>query len=94
MKEGCARRNQAPFINKEIHEAFMTCTHPSKFGKRDSNENSKTYKKQRNCCVKLLQSTKKNFCNKLNVKKITDIVHELIPFFGSPLGTKHNIDFW
>ena len=43
----------------------------NKFGKDGSNENSRTYKKQRSSCVKIVKTAKEILYNNLDVKKIT-----------------------
>ena len=73
IKEKHVRCNQSPFMSKQFRKAIMTRTRLyNKYRKYNSAENLFAYKRQRNLCVKLLRKSKKDFCNNLNVKRITD----------------------
>ena len=51
----------------------MTRTHLlNKYRKDNSPGSLFAYKRQKKICVKLLRKSKKNFCNNLSVKSITD----------------------
>ena len=59
-------------MNKQVRKAIMTRTRLlNKLRKFNCPENQLAYKGQRNYCVKLLKRSKKDFCNNLNVKKVT-----------------------
>ena len=67
IKEKHVRCNQYPFMSKQLRKAIMTRARLlNKYRKYNSAENLFAYKRQRNLCVK------KDFCNNLNVKRITD----------------------
>ena len=69
MKEKYIRRNQAPFMNKSVRKAIMVRTQLlNKFRKENSFINELSI----NSCTKLIKKTKRDFCNNLNVSKITD----------------------
>ena len=73
IKEKHVRCNRSPFMSKQLRKAIMTRTRLlNKYRKYNSAENLFAYKRQRNVCVKLLRKSKKDFCNNLNVKRITD----------------------
>ena len=60
-------------MKKSLRKAIM---HRSKlkniYNKTRANEDWDNYKKQRNFCVNLLQNTKKDYFQKLNLKDLTD----------------------
>ena len=67
------RGNHLPFMNKEVSKEIMPRIRlRNNFFRKRSDENKWKYSKQRNYCVSLLRKTKKNYCNNLNEKKITD----------------------
>ena len=60
-------------MNKEVSKEMMHRIRlRNNFLRKRSNENKRKYSKQRNYCVSLLKKSKKNYCNNLNEKKITD----------------------
>ena len=72
MKEKYIRRNQAPFMNKNVQKAIMVPTQLlNKFRKENSFINELVYKEQRNFCTTRIKKTKRNFYNNLDVNKIT-----------------------
>ena len=76
LKEKYIRCNQAAFMNKKLGKAIMTRARLlNKLRKFNCPENQLTYKRQRNYCFKLLKRSKMDFCNNLNVKKVTDNKH-------------------
>ena len=76
LKEKYIRFNQVVFMNKELHKAIMTQTCLlNKLRKFNCPENQLAYKRQGNYCIKLLERSKKDFYNNLNVKKVTDNKH-------------------
>ena len=68
IKKKVLRNNNAPFMNKVLTQAFM---HRSKLKNRmnqhPTEENRNEYKKQRNKCVSLLRTEKKNYYSNLNI---------------------------
>ena len=63
-------------MNKELRKAIMTRTRLlNTLRKFNCQENQLADKRQHNCCIKLLKRSKKDFCNNLNVKKVTDNKH-------------------
>ena len=73
IKEKHVRRNQSPFMSKQLRKAVMTrAPLLNKYRKDSSVGNPFAYKRQRNFCVKHLRKSNKNFYNNLNVKRITD----------------------
>ena len=63
-------------MNKELRKAIMTRTRLlNTLKKFNCPENQLAYKRQHNCCIKLLKRSKKDFCNNLSVKKVTDNKH-------------------
>ena len=73
MKQKIVRGNNAPFMNKTLSKSFMLRSKlKNNFNKNPSPENERLYKKQRNFCVNLLKSEKKNYYNNLDLKVFTD----------------------
>ena len=73
LKERYVRYNQAKFMNKILQKAIMNCSRLlNRYRKEKTEATRSAYKRQRNCCVKLLRKTKKEFYNNLNVKYITE----------------------
>ena len=73
MKKWSVRANQAPFINKKINKEIMKSSRlRNKFLNTKSAINRKAYNKQRNLCVSLIRSEKKNFFSNINTSDITD----------------------
>ena len=67
------RGNQAHFINKEFSKAIMLRSKLKNIFLKERTEESrqKNYK-PRNLCVTLLQKSKRDYLNNLNVKKARD----------------------
>ena len=62
MKEKYIRRNQVPFMNRNVRKAIMVRTQLlNKFRKENSFINELAYKRQRNICTKLTKKTKGTF---------------------------------
>ena len=60
IKKKFVRANEAPFMNKELHEAIMKRFRlKNRFLKDRTENNQKNFKLQRNFCKKLLRTTKK-----------------------------------
>ena len=73
IKKRYVRANQAPFINKKINKEIMKRSRlRNKFLNTKSDINSKAYNKQRNLCVSLIRSEKKNSFSNINTSDITD----------------------
>ena len=73
IKKRYVRANQAPFINKKINKEIMKRSRlRNKFLNTKSDIDRKAYNKQRNLCVSLIRSEKKNFLSNINTCDITD----------------------
>ena len=73
MKSKIIRGNHAPFMNRILSKSFMLRTKmKNKYHKNPSSENKTNYKKQRNFCVKLLRSEKRNYFNNLDISVFKD----------------------
>ena len=73
MKKKFVRENHAPFMTKSLRKAIMLRSKlQSHYNKSRTSGNSNSYCKQRNLCVKLLKSAKKDYYNNLNINHITD----------------------
>ena len=73
IKKRYVRANQAPFINKKINKEIMKRAHlRNKFLNTKSNIDRKACNEQRNLCVSLIRSEKKNFFSNTNTSDITD----------------------
>ena len=73
IKKWSVRGNQAPFINKKTNKEIMKRSRlRNKFLNTKSDINSKAYNKQRNLCVGLIRSEKKNSFSNINTSDITD----------------------
>ena len=73
IKKRYVRANQAPFINKKINKEIMIRSRlRNKFLNTKSDIDRKAYNKQRNLCVSLIRSEKKNFFSNINMCDITD----------------------
>ena len=67
------RENEVPFINQKINkEITKICRLRNKFLNAKSDIDRKAYNKQRNLCVSLIRSEKKNFFSNINTGDITD----------------------
>ena len=73
IKKRYLRANQASFINKKINKEIMKRSRlRNKFLNTKSDIDRKAYNKQRNLCVSLIRSEKKNFFSNINTSDITD----------------------
>ena len=99
IKKRYVRANQAPFINKKINKEIMKRSRlriKHKFLNTESDVDRKAYIKQRNLCVSLIRSEKKNFFNNINTSDITDnktFWKTVKPFFTDKIKTKSKITF-
>ena len=60
-------------MTKRLRKAIMLRSQlKKKFNNDKSEENSKKYKQQRNCCVKLLRKTKMEYFQNMDVNKVND----------------------
>ena len=95
IKKRCVRANQAPFINKKINKEIMKRSRlRNKFLNTKSDIDRKAYNKQRNLCVSLIRSEKKNFFSNNNTSEITDnktFWKTVKPFFTDKIKTKSKI---
>ena len=72
-KRKYARGNHMPFINKTLSKEIMKRNKlQNKFLKDGTEENRNRYASQRNCCVSLLEKTKKENFGDLNQKNVSD----------------------
>ena len=72
-KKRYVQANQALFINKKINKEIMKRSRPrNKFLNTKSDIDRKVYNKQRNLCVSLIRSKKKNFFSNIHTSDITD----------------------
>ena len=91
IKKRYVRANQASFINKEIMKRSRL---RNKFLNTKSDIDRKAYNKQRNLCVSLIRSEKKNFFSNINTSDITDnktFWKTVKPFFTDKIKTKPKI---
>ena len=95
IKKRYVRANQAPFINKKINKEIMKRSRlRNKFLNTKSDIDRKAYNKQRNLCVSLIRSEKKNFFSNINTCGITDnktFWKTVKPFFTDKIKTKSKI---
>ena len=95
IKKRYVRANQAPFINKKINKEIMKRSRlRNKFLNTKSDIDRKAYNKQRNLCVSLIRSEKKNFFSNINTCDITDnktFWQTVKPFFIDKIKTKSKI---
>ena len=67
------RANHVPYMTKALRKAIMkTSKLKSKYVKNKTNENLKSYKKQRNFCSKLYKKERKKYYEMLDLKNVTD----------------------
>ena len=72
LKTKIVRRNDAPFVDKQLRKAIYTRTRlKNKIHRNSSNKNKMAYKKQRNFCVSLRRKYMKNYLKKLTEKGLT-----------------------
>ena len=95
IKKRYVRPNQAPFINKKINKEITKRSRlRNKFLNTKSDIDRKTYNKQRNLCVSLIRSEKKNFFSNINTSDITNsktFWKTVKPFFTDKIKTKSKI---
>ena len=73
IKAKIVRANNAPFMNKKLSKAIMNRSRlKNKFLKEPNKANENRYKKQRNYCVNLTRSVKKEYYSNLDIKNVTD----------------------
>ena len=73
MKIKYIRANNSPFMNNELSRAIMVRSRlRNKYLKLKTIESRDAYKRQRNYCVSLLRTIKKNFDEHLNPNLISD----------------------
>ena len=95
IKKRYVQANEAPFINKKINKEIMKRSRlRNKFLNTKSDIDRKAYNKQRNLCVSLIRSEKKNFFSNINPSDITDnktFWKTVKPFFTDKIKTKSKI---
>ena len=65
--------NHVPYMTKALRKAIMKRSElESKYVKNKTNENLKSYKKQRNFCSKLYKKERKKYYEMLDLKNVTD----------------------
>ena len=73
MKKKYARANDGPFMNRALRKATMQRSRlKNRYNKSPTVEHWEAFRKQRNLCVKLFRTEKRNFYKKLNISDITD----------------------
>ena len=95
IKKCYIRANQAPFVNKKINKKIIKRSRlRNKFLNTKSDIDRKAYNKQRNLCVSLIRSEKKNFFSNIDTSDITDnktFRKTVKPFFTTTIKTKSKI---
>ena len=73
IKKKLLRANHVPYMTKALRKAIMKRSElESKYVKNKTNENLKSYKKQRNFCSKLYKKERKKYYEMLDLKNVTD----------------------
>ena len=73
LKTKVIRGNQAPYITKAYRKAVMRRSElETKYLKNSTLENFNKFRKQKNFCSKLYKKERKKFCDKLDIKLVTD----------------------
>ena len=73
IKNKYIRENEAPFMTKKLHKEIMKWSKlRNKYLKSKPLTDREKYNIQRNLCKKLVRTTKKEYFNNLNTKKVTD----------------------
>ena len=73
IKKKTLRANHVPYMTKTLRKAIMKRSElETKYVKSKTNENLKSYKKQRNFCTKLYKKERKIYYEKLDLNKVTD----------------------
>ena len=95
IKKRYVRAKQAPFINKKINKEIMKRSRlRDKFLNTKTDIDRKANNEQRNLCVSLIKSEKKNFCSNINTNDITDnktFWKTVKPFFTDKIKAKSKI---
>ena len=72
IKRKLLRANHVPYLTKALRKAIMKRSElESKYVKNKTNENLKSYKKQRNFCSKLYKKERKKYYEMLDLKNVT-----------------------
>ena len=78
MKKKYARANDGPFMNRALRKAVMLRTRlKNKYNKSRTVQNWEAFRKQRNLCVKLFRTEKRNFYKNLDISQITEFFTDL-----------------
>ena len=73
IKRKLLRADHVPYMTKALRKAIMKRSElESKYVKNKTNENLKSYKKQRNFCSKLYKKERKKYYEMLDLKNVTD----------------------
>ncbi len=73
IKRKYARGNDSPFMNRALRKAIMLRSRlKNKYNKNRTVANWEAFRKQRNLCVTLFRTEKRNFYNNLDISHITD----------------------
>ncbi len=73
IKKKYARGNDSPFMNRALRKAIMLRSRlKNKYNKNRTVANWEAFRKQRNLCVTLFRTEKRNFYNNLDISHITD----------------------
>ena len=94
-KKRYIRANNAPFMTKVLCKSIMVRSRlRNKYLKLKTIESREAYKKQRNYCVSLFRTAKKQYYETLDVKLVTDnkkFWKHVKPFFTEKVSTNTNI---
>ena len=95
LKKKKVRYNHQAFMNKTLCKAMTKRSKlPYTFNKKRSSENWQNYRRHRNICSNILNSTKKTFFEALNINEITDnrkFWKTIKPFFTDKCKTTNKI---
>ena len=73
IKKKLLRANHVPYMTKALRKAIMKRSElESKYLKNRTNENLKSYKKQRNFCSKLYKKERKKYYERLDLNNVTN----------------------
>ena len=96
IKSKVIRDNQAPFMTKELAKSIMTRSRlKNRFDRTKTKENCEGFTRQRNKCVKLRQTSMKDYFLKVTTSGNNTMYNKTFwnttkPFFGSRKSPNHN----
>ena len=93
-RESCAKENDMPLMNKTLSKEIMKRTKlPNKYLRERTDESKKQCTSQQNCCVSLLEKTKRDYHNTLNEKYVSankTFWKTMKPFFSDKIVSKEH----